>query len=72
MKHLIQHEKLDLNDKENLNIMSQYNAQCHQIRAAVSKIAEGINVNTVVASQGKHGRSVYEYIPLFTIKQNGL
>ncbi|XP_062574963.1 helicase with zinc finger domain 2-like [Saccostrea cucullata] len=52
LKHLIEKENLDLTDKENLNIMSQYNAQCHQIRLAVSSIAEGINVNTVVASQG--------------------
>ncbi|XP_061168139.1 helicase with zinc finger domain 2-like [Saccostrea echinata] len=52
LTYLIEREKLDLTDKENLNIMSQYNAQCHQIRLAVSSIAEGINVNTVVASQG--------------------
>lgn len=52
LKHLIEHEGLDLSDKENLNIMSQYNAQCHQIRLAVSNIAENVNVNTVVASQG--------------------
>lgn len=53
LKHLVEHEKLDLSDEENLNIMSQYNAQCHQIRLAVSNIAEKVNVNTVVASQGR-------------------
>lgn len=53
LKHLLEHEGLDLSDKENLNIMSQYNAQCHQIRLAVSDIAENVNVNTVVASQGR-------------------
>ncbi|XP_011437288.3 3'-5' exoribonuclease HELZ2 [Magallana gigas] len=52
LKHLVEHERLDLSDEENLNIMSQYNAQCHQIRLAVSNIAEKVNVNTVVASQG--------------------
>ncbi|XP_022318580.2 3'-5' exoribonuclease HELZ2-like [Crassostrea virginica] len=51
LKHLIEHESLDLSDYENLNIMSQYNSQCHQIRSAVSDI-ENVNVNTVVASQG--------------------
>lgn len=53
LKHLIEHEGLDLSDEENLNIMSQYNAQCHQIRLAVSNITEKVNVNTVVASQGR-------------------
>lgn len=53
LKHLVEHERLDLSDEENLNIMSQYNAQCHQIRLAVSNIAEKVNVNTVVASQGR-------------------
>lgn len=53
LKHLVEHERLDLSDEENLNIMSQYNAQCHQIRLAVSDIAENVNVNTVVASQGR-------------------
>lgn len=33
--------------------MSQYNAQCHQIRLALKKHKfDFVNVNTVVASQG--------------------
>ena len=58
MNHLIEHESLDLSDYENLNIMSQYNSQCHQIRLAVSDI-ENVNVNTVVASQGKAPITLY-------------
>jgi len=43
----------ELIDTDHINIMSQYNAQCANIRKALNK--EKIiqfNVNTVVASQG--------------------
>lgn len=53
LKHLIHQEGLDLSDDETVNIISQYNAQCHQIRLAVSSIKGNVNINTVVASQGK-------------------
>lgn len=35
---------------ENINIMSQYNAQCSKIKERLKKHVQ--NVNTVVASQG--------------------
>lgn len=35
---------------ENINIMSQYNAQCSKIKDRLKKHVQ--NVNTVVASQG--------------------
>ena len=49
-KHLVDEELIDT---DHINIMSQYNAQCTNIRKALNK--EKIiqfNVNTVVASQG--------------------
>ncbi|XP_052090430.1 helicase with zinc finger domain 2-like [Mytilus californianus] len=50
-KHLVDEELID--PEYNINIMSQYNAQCTAIRKAL-KAANFIkfNVNTVVASQG--------------------
>lgn len=48
--HLVKTEKIKW---ENINVMSQYNAQCHQIRLALKKHKfDFVNVNTVVASQG--------------------
>ncbi|XP_061163419.1 helicase with zinc finger domain 2-like [Saccostrea echinata] len=48
--YLVKTEKINW---ESINIMSQYNAQCHQIRLALKKKKfEFYNVNTVVASQG--------------------
>ncbi|XP_061168140.1 helicase with zinc finger domain 2-like [Saccostrea echinata] len=74
LKHLLYHEKLDLTDKENLNIMSQYNAQCHQIRSALSSIAKEVNVNTVVASQGGEWNyvifSTVRSLPRYRIEDN--
>lgn len=44
---LIKKEKVS---PENINIMSQYNAQCSKIKERLKKHVQ--NVNTVVASQG--------------------
>lgn len=54
---LIKKERLS---PENINIMSQYNAQCSKIKDRLKKHVQ--NVNTVVASQG----SILLYSFLYT------
>lgn len=55
---LIKKEKVS---PENINIMSQYNAQCSKIKDRLKKHVQ--NVNTVVASQGN---ILFFYIVLYT------
>ncbi|XP_061168179.1 helicase with zinc finger domain 2-like [Saccostrea echinata] len=52
-EYLVKYEKINPSNKQAINIMSQYNAQCTRIRKALlEKKYININVNTVVASQG--------------------
>ncbi|XP_062574962.1 LOW QUALITY PROTEIN: helicase with zinc finger domain 2-like [Saccostrea cucullata] len=52
-EYLVKYEKINPSNKQVINIMSQYNAQCTRIRKALlEKKYININVNTVVASQG--------------------
>lgn len=51
----MKYEHVNPSNKQAINIMSQYNAQCTRIRKALKeKKYININVNTVVASQGRY------------------
>lgn len=54
-EYLVKYEHVNPSNKQAINIMSQYNAQCTRIRKALKeKKYINIDVNTVVASQGRH------------------
>ena len=45
---------------KDINIMSQYNAQCHKLREALNnEHFQDYNVNTVVASQGRYEKKYF-------------
>lgn len=54
-RHLVENEKIFRSSNITVNIMSQYNDQCAAIRESLTKAGyNGVNVNTVVASQGQY------------------
>ncbi|KAK3577500.1 hypothetical protein CHS0354_026454 [Potamilus streckersoni] len=61
-KHLVEVEKIDVKD---VNVISQYNAQCHALRQEfIKKKYENFTVNTVVASQGGE----WDYVIFSTVR----
>ena len=58
--HMVHTEGVNPKD---INIMSQYNAQCHKLREALNKEQfKDYNVNTVVASQGRYDLIMFKQI----------
>ncbi|KAL3868508.1 hypothetical protein ACJMK2_041309 [Sinanodonta woodiana] len=56
---------LEMVDSSRINVISQYNAQCHELRTALSLQGFGnFNVNTVVASQGGE----WDYVLFSTVR----
>ncbi|KAK3091961.1 hypothetical protein FSP39_024026 [Pinctada imbricata] len=63
-EHMVEIDKVK---PEDINVMSQYNAQCYALKKALEKKKYGtFNVNTVVASQGKCGE--WDYVILSTVR----
>ncbi|KAK3577502.1 hypothetical protein CHS0354_026456 [Potamilus streckersoni] len=61
-KYMVEEEKVDVKD---INVISQYNAQCHALRKALEKERyNDCNVNTVVASQGGE----WKYVIFSTVR----
>ncbi|KAL3868675.1 hypothetical protein ACJMK2_041453 [Sinanodonta woodiana] len=61
-KYMVEEEHVDVKD---INVISQYNAQCHALRKALhEENYKDFNVNTVVASQGGE----WDYVIFSTVR----
>lgn len=71
-EYLVKYEHVNPSNKQAINIMSQYNAQCTRIRKALKeKKYININVNTVVASQGRYNLMTSCGSIFLKLKKNG-
>ena len=48
-------------DPKDVNVMSQYNAQCSEMKKILGKEYQNVQVNTVFQSQGKFSATYHSY-----------